>query len=626
MCGIAGFFGDVVNDTTIGAVLNSIEHRGPDDKGVYKDGPVCLLHRRLSILDVSERARQPMTDVETGVTIIFNGEIYNFRELKMKYNRSAYRTGSDTEVILRLYIERGLDCVEELRGMFAIAIWDPRTSNLHLIRDRFGIKPLYWHVGPQGLSFGSEIKALLAFGLTARLDRATAYDYLAHGLLAHSPRTLFEGVEALPPGSILTFGHDRLPMRRTYWSPMDHVAPTKRDRQPADIEEELWSLFREVLDLHMVSDVPVGVTLSSGLDSTFLLHVLAANGQKEMDTFTYGFEEEEYDEVRRIDISALPLSIRQHTLTLKPEDTIGALENAIHIFETPIGGLGTLGLYRVLSLAPQRGVKVVQAGEGSDETFGGYRYYGYSRLRDLYEERNPRLQGEADAFGRVQGEALQPGTPAFDKKVLNSDSVVWAPDGTLLAGEAFLGPGLADCRPEQSWARSRDWLPPTPAGVSHFRSALLRDIYVQKIPKLLWFQDRASMASGVESRVPFLDHKLFEFVGGLDDDWLLHRGVSKFILKRLYDRYCHLDLNDVRKHFVSTPQREWIKGALAGQIKDLVNNGELVQAGLIDYAKFEIEYDRYCASNELGNSFFIWKVLNLELLMRSFFRGRQSLH
>jgi len=619
MCGIAGFLGARASEAAKAAALASIAHRGPDDEGVYQDGSVCLLHRRLSILDVTDRGHQPMVDPDTGVAIVFNGEIYNFRELKAKHGDAGYRTGSDTEVVLRLYIERGLDCVEELRGMFAIAIWDPRNQKLHLIRDRFGIKPVYWHMGSNGIAFGSEIKALLALGVKARLDYETVYDYLAHGLLAHSPRTFFQGVEALPPGSILTCSVGSAPTRRIYWSPTDHVASSPQTNQGQDSEAALWDMFREVLDMHMVSDVPVGLTLSSGLDSTFLLHVLAANGQKEMDAFTYGFADAAYDEIRRIDLQSLPLSIRHHTLTLQPEDTIGALERAVSIFETPIGGVGTLGLYRVLELAPQRGIKVVLAGEGSDEAFGGYRYYGFSRLRDLYERGDPRLSAESAAFSKVQGQSIIPGTAEFEKHVLQSDAAVWAPDGTLLAGEAFLGPALANCRPEDSWQRAQDWFPPIPAGVSHFRSALLRDLYVQKIPKLLWFQDRVSMAWGVESRVPFLDHKLFEFIGSLDDDWLIRDGVSKFALKRLYERYCHLDHSETRKHFVSTPQREWIRGPLAEQIKALVRDGELVRAGLIDLRRFERQYDEYCASADLGNSFFIWKVLNLELLLRTFF-------
>lgn len=622
MCGIAGFLGEPIDERSANAALNAIAHRGPDDKGIFRDGPALLLHRRLSIIDVTSRAHQPMVDAHTGVTIVFNGEIYNYQELRKKYDNVSYRTDSDTEVALMAYLKRGLDFVHDLRGMFAMAIWDPREGRLHLVRDRFGIKPLYWWKGKKGLAFGSEVKAILALGVAARLDLDTTYDYLAHGLLAHCPRTFFAGVEEVPAGTILSVDISGRLQTRRYWSPMEHagvLSPSRDTPMQTDPEKVLWELFQETVALHTVSDVPVGVTLSSGLDSRFLLHALAANGWKDIDAFTYGFAEEEYDEIRRIDLSSLPLNVRHHTLSMRADETIASLEEAVRIFEVPIGGVGTLGVFGVMKIASERGIKVILAGEGSDETFAGYRYYGYSRLRDLYDSQSPSLNAECQAFSRLQGEPLAPGTPAFEDRVVKRDSVVWAPDGTVLAGEPFLGEALDDCRAQDSWARSRDWHPPLHAETSHLRAALIRDIFVQKIPKLLWFQDRASMAWGVESRVPFLDHRLYEFVGTLDDEWLIKNGITKYILRRLYSRFCNIELTQERKHFVSTPQREWIKGPLREEITQRVRDGYLVRHGLIDRRTFEAGYDAYCASPELGNSFFIWKVLNLELLLSSFF-------
>jgi len=609
MCGLAGVAGGHPDDLTLNAALRAIAHRGPDGSGIHRDGDICLVHTRLSIIDPSTLGAQPMIDRATGVAIVLNGEIYNYRELKRQLPADDFVGQSDTEVLLRLFLRDGIDCVRQLRGMFAFAVWDPRSGELHLARDRFGIKPLFVARHDGTLLFGSEVKALLALGVPTRLNLAMVRDYLVSGRMAHTTATMFEGIEMVTAGQIATWKDGQIETR-DYWSPWSPVPA----HSPADVEAEAWDILCETARLHMISDVPIGISLSAGLDSQFIVHLLAAIGQKDVHAFTWGFDEGEYDEARRVRETKFALRVHEHPVILRPGDVISSLEEAIPFYEAPLGGVGTIGQFRIMQQARLNGVRVMLTGEGSDEIFSGYRYYYYSYFRDLAERgETRRLQSELEDFAQTQGERLIPGTEAFERKVLGGGTLRLAPDGTTLEADAFLGPALSSLPITP--------LPEPPAGLAftHLERAMLSDLARDKVSKQLWYDDRCSMAWGVEARVPFLDHKLFEWVRGLPEGWLIKDGVSKRLPKQLLRRFCNIDPGSTIKHYVSNPQREWLKGPLFHQIRALLADGILHQTGLVNMPAMLKAYDAYAAQAELGNSFFVWKMLNMELMLRAFF-------
>ena len=602
MCGIGGVAGRFIKTSDLISACSSIFHRGPNDNGIWSDKTTSLLHTRLSILDLSHSGHQPMIDKNSGVVLVYNGEIYNYLELKKRINNFQFKSNSDSEVLLQMYIKHGISFVRLLRGMFSFAIWDPRVNTLHLARDRFGIKPLYYNFDNNSLMFGSEVKVIAALGYKKKLNMEAAYDYLQYGKLEHNSKSFFEDIESLPAAHTLSFCKKKISIKR-YWSPPPDVGNVKIK----DPEEEVWEKLKEVVKVHLASDVPIGVSLSSGLDSQLITHILDQIGYDNYHTFTYGFNEKKYDEISRLG----PInSEKQHFSILNSGDLITSLEQAMTVFESPLGGVGTLSAWKMMELPSKYNIPVILSGEGSDEIFAGYKYYYYAWFRELYLSGNhSQLTYELEAFNLLHKTKLKLGSDSFLQEVVNYKSIQRAPDGTSMSGNGFLGKKIIESKFDNN----------TPQEINTsktLRQAMLNDITSLKLPKLLMFQDRASMAWGVESRVPFLDHELMELVYSLEPKWMIRDGISKYLPKVLLSKFCGVNYQNNVKHFVSTPQREWIKKDVFHSIKKYINDGVLVDSGLIDHKSFMREYEKYSNSKELGNSFFIWKILNLETFMQ----------
>jgi len=617
MCGIAGLIGREAREPELTAALAAIAHRGPDGTGVFRAEGACLLHTRLSVIDLSDRARQPMTDSASGVTIILNGEIYNYKELRKGLDQSAFFSDSDTEVLLRLYLRDGIDAVSELRGMFAFAIWDPRTRTTHLARDRLGIKPLFYARDDGAVAFGSEIKAVAAFSARPKLNLPMVLDYLEDGRVAHTSETFFQGVEALPPGSVATVSGEGFSIAKYWMMPAASQSP-ERDADADTIEREGWRLLNEVTALHMISDVPIGVSLSAGFDSQFVARLLSHVGCPEIDAFTWGFEDATYDESRLIAKNSFGLNFRHHPVIIRAEDVIPSLLEASPFFEIPLGGVGTIGQFRVMQTAREQGVPVVLSGHGSDEIFGGYHYYYMCRFHDLWDRgRLAELDTELAAFAHIFGQTLKAGSPEFTRVVLNRGNGRLAPDGSAMSGNAHLGRRLSELvRPMPSV------VPGAAAQGGHLRRRMIGDLKAEKASKQLWYDDRSSMAFGIETRVPFFDHRLVEWAFSLPESFFIRDGVNKFLPKQLMKRFCGIEFPQPQKHYVSNPQREWLKGPLFDSVCSFVKGGTLDENKIIDMPRFIDSYRTYTQAPELGNSFFVWKVVALEAFVRTCFGGR----
>ena len=596
MCGFIGMTGSM-DKHEYDKVLN---HRGPDNVGFYTNNKVSLIHFRLSIIDISDEANQPFISENNNV-LIFNGEIYNYKEIIKKYNLKC-TTSSDTEVILRLYDTIGLSFINELNGIFSFAIYDNKKDKIFLYRDRFGIKPLYYKFTGKSFSFSSEAKALVTNEDSFNLQ--TVYEYLELGLTCHNENTFFENIHSLEAAHFIEYDCKKHQMNVfAYWELSNDIYQGSYD----EIVETTYDLLNDSLKLNLVSDVEVAISLSSGTDST-LLTKLAQGHQQDFKAFTFGFNEKDYDEVMRVkqnfDLSNLEL----YPTYLQKEDMLSTLKESIHFFETPLGGLGTLSAYNMMSEVKKQNIRVILAGEGSDEIFGGYKYYYPAFFNDIKDEE--LLVKELDYYNHKHKTSLRLGSQECDAfMALPYANKVLAPDGTS-SSNSHIGKILEGYQSTQNRVLNRF------EGL--LANTMYQDMFVKKLPKLLHFQDRSSMAHSVEARVPFLDYRLVEFLYSLPATWKIKNGETKFLLKEILRKKYQYNERVETKHYVATPQREWIKDkSIQKEILETVRYSKINKNGIINFDKFLKDYNDYAQISELGNSFFVWKIINLTYLMEN---------
>lgn len=608
MCGIFCAQNVAVAGDDVARIQSLLAHRGPDGHGVWQNGRITLIHSRLSIIDLSDAGRQPMLNAAGDCGLVFNGEIYNYVELKKAIPGYPYQSHSDTEVILAAYEAWGEAFVEKLRGMFALCLYDRKKDKLILAVDRFSIKPLYYHQKDDRLIAASEIKPILPFLRERRINPTAVSRFLNFGMLNYDHETFFQDIHQLQGGEMLVREGGAF-RKKTYWD-AGNIAQTDHSRE--DFLELTRAKLNEAIALHWRSDVEVGLNLSSGLDSNALYEFSKASfprGQQ-LRGFTYCFPGTVYDEGARIDSKRFAV---EHIKTdIMPERFFERLEKFIVTLEEPALGLGCLGYYDNSRAIHDRGIKVVLDGQGADEIFGGYKYYYFAYLKELYRRKDASFERELDAFLKVHDEDGP--KESFIKKHLltKTTGAVQAPDGTSLDANNFVHPEFQ--------RRHFAPLPEFPRGFEDpVKNMMYTDLKFLKIPKLLRYQDKASMASSVEVRVPFLDHELVEAAFSAPVGTHLREGRTKAVLRDLYAVFGVEDQSaGQRKLYVATPQREWMKQNLKAEILESIEHSVLDKERIIEGKKLKQDYLAYCASPDLGNSFFIWKFLTLEIWFRNF--------
>lgn len=610
MCGIFGAIGVDLGRDTLTAIHRLLHHRGPDDEGLVRAKGAVLLHQRLSIIDLSAAGHQPMASADGSAWITYNGEIYNYLELRRELASGyTFRTQTDTEVILAAYERWGEQCLERLRGMFAFGLWDERKRLLLCATDRLSIKPLLYAQDGDRFIFASEAKPFAAAGFDLRPNRRAIYQYLRYGLLDHTEETLFDGIRQLRPGTYLTVHDGRVTVRQ-YWDLQDEGDVEWRGERS---EEELLGRLQEAVDLHLRGDVEPALSLSSGLDSNVLRALIQRDGRhRGLQCFTYCFSGTPYDECARVRPLIDGAPIRHHSTEVPSEGLLEGLSSLIDAMEAPVGGLGIYGYWLNSRHVSDLGLKVLLDGQGSDEGFAGYKYYYGQRLGALAASGNREaLDVELAAFSRVHGTDVRYPSAAFDSLVHRDDlgALMKAPDGTSLSSD-YLQAEFVRQYGEDPTPLPRPFADPV-------KTAMYQDLVFLKIPKLLRFQDRAAMAWSVEVRVPFLDHVLLEQLYRTPSEVLLAGGITKTLLRRIGARLLG-QRPEEPKLYVAAPQREWIKGELAPRIAELIESSMLVKDGYVDATLLAQQYRAYRASAELGNSFFVWKFVNLELWYRAF--------
>jgi asparagine synthase (glutamine-hydrolysing) len=628
MCGITGVMqfedGVRVEPDTLRQMCAAMVHRGPDDAGIYTAGSVGIAMRRLSIVDLAT-GHQPLSNEDGSVWIVFNGEIYNHTSLaeKLQSRGHQYRTHSDTETIIHLYEEYGPDCVQHLRGMFAFAIWDARRQRLFIARDRLGIKPLYYQLTSQRIIFGSEIKVILAFpGSSARFDRAVLPEYLAFGYLSEE-QTFYSGIRKLMPGHWMEVGASGQVRIERYWD-----LPVTQD-QYSRPESYYIETYREMLEQavngHLMSDVPLGVFLSGGVDSSAVAALMTKIRRAPVETFSVGYAEDAYSELPYARAVAKHLHSLHHEVLVSQQDFFDSLPHLIWHEDEPIVWPSSVPLYFVAQLAHER-VKVVLTGEGADETLAGYSRYAFTLKNVAWDRIYRHIIPGAIRSGIRGSIADSAWINATIRRKLSHTFL--ARNGSSWASFYFDNFFSAFSESDQAGLLSNQVLQECAAGTAyrhvleyweHSSGEMLQRLLYTDIKtylvELLMKQDNMSMAASVESRVPFLDHPLVEFATNIPQNLQLGGFTGKRILKKaVEDLLPHSILYRPKLGF-PTPWSRWLAGPQLDVIRELLLEPRSMDRELFQHSAvarlFEEHRSGYCDHYDR-----IWRLLNLELWHR----------
>ena len=589
MCGIAGEvrFDDAPADAaSVARMCDTMVPRGPDGNGVFASGRVAFGHRRLKIIDLSERGAQPMTDPELGLTVVFNGCIYNYRELRAELAKVGYRffSESDTEVIGKAYHRWGTACVEHFYGMFAFAVAERDTGTVVLARDRLGIKPLYLAETQGRLRFASTLPALLAAGeVDTSIDPVALHHYMSFHSVVPAPRTILTGVRKLPPATVRVIDADGSSREHRYWTPSHERRPADAGRTARDWADEVLATLRRAVQRRMVADVPVGVLLSGGIDSSVIVALLAEEGQHGLRTFSVGFEAaggESGDEFQYSDIVARHFDTDHQKIMVPSERLLPGVDRAVAAMSEPMVSHDCVAFY-LLSGEVSRSVTVVQSGQGADEVFAGYDWY--PPLSGV-----PREQA-VDAYTRVFVDRPHSDLAAIvePERLLDRDA------SREYVAAHFAAPGAATT---------------LDAALRLDSSVMLVDDPVKRV-------DNMTMAWGLEARVPFLDHELVELAAACPPELKLAHG-GKGVLKQACRGVVPDSIIDRPKGYFPVPAIRHLSGGFLDRVRDAVTDPAAKARGL-----FRTDYlERLLAApNEhrttLGSNA-LWQVALLEMWLR----------
>lgn len=613
MCGIAGIVGLTSGEETqkvLYSMNHSIAHRGPDDSGIFVEDGVGFGQRRLAIIDVSAAGHQPMTSVDGRLVLIFNGEIYNYRELKAELSDYPFQTGTDTEVILAAYNRWGKECVHRFNGMFAFAIWDRQEKEVLIFRDRLGIKPLYFYQHKDSFIFSSEIRAVLASGLVPRkLNKAALWDYLRYQTV-HAPETMVAGVEMLLPGHFIQVKEMEVKVEK-YWAIEENYSKVAEGKSYNEIKQDVHDLLLKAVERRLVADVPFGAFLSGGIDSSAIVALMCQVSSQTVKTFSVTFEEEEFSEAKYAALVAKKYHTTHTEIRLKPEDFLNLIPSALKAMDHPSGdGPNT---FVVSKVTKEAGITMALSGLGGDELFAGYDVFKRLSRLSRYNWVTTLPRGMRKMVG--------------DLIITSSSSVAATKIGQML--------GMPDWQLPQIYPITRQVLPDEviqplvqsntdrsnrvqrivsqsqrqAGSLPYLSQVAVAEITTYMQNTLLRDTDQMSMAHALEVRVPFLDHKLVEYVTGISDKMKYPYSPKKLLTDAMAHLIPEEVVNRPKMGFIF-PWQKWLKKELYEfvdqKMKDLGKRGIFVEAEVNHLWK------RFLAGDPLVSWSRIWYLVVLE--------------
>jgi len=622
MCGIAGFAESPFRSgartesgfSLVHRMCEVIRHRGPDDEGIHVEAGVGLGMRRLSIIDLST-GNQPIHNEDETIWLVFNGEIYNYRELRRQLEAAGHRfyTSSDTETIVHAYEQWGEDAIARLRGMFGIALWDARTRTLLLARDRAGIKPLHYVESNGRLYFGSEIKSLLAAGAVERQIDLEALDHYLSFLYAPRDKSLFKGVRKLPPGHILRWRDGRAEELR-FWEisasePFDGTA----DEAAARLRDVLADAVRS----HMISDVPLGAFLSGGVDSSLVVGLMAEASDRPVQTFSIGFDEPDFDELEHARAVARHFRTDHHEFVVRP-DAMAILDRLVCHFDEPFADSSAIPTWYVSEIARQY-VTVVLSGDGGDELFGGYdRYLPHPRVAQFDRIPIPGLRHAARAVWPL----LPHGTRGKNfLRHVSRDA-----DGRYLDSIAFFQADEKDGLYTGDIRHAIDGRYADGAAARRLRrfatlpahSRMMKLDFETYLPEdVLTKVDRMSMAHSIESRVPLLDNEVIDFAASVPASLKIHKGRRKHLLKEAVRTLLPDEILNRRKQGFGVPLGVWFRGGLSDLLSDVLTSPRTRQRGYFQPSFVDRLVEEH-RSGKRDHTLRLWQLMIFELWHREY--------
>ena len=628
MCGIVGIFchqGDrPVDEAVLHKMNETLVHRGPDDGGVHIEPGIGLGHRRLSIIDRSG-GHQPIYNEDKSVSVVFNGEIYNYRELRSELEKAGHLfcTNSDTEVIVHGWEQWGEDCVRHLRGMFAIAIWDKKKETVFLARDRVGIKPLYYAFLEGGeLIFGSEMKALLVHPeIILEIDPRSVEDYFGFGYVPE-PRSIFKGIFKLSPGHTLCVQrHQPIPSEQQYW---DILFDSQGMTGAAEVAEELVGRLREAVESHMISEAPLGAFLSGGVDSSAVVAIMASLSSSAVNTCSMSFDSKGFDESDY----ALRVSRRYKTKHYSEEvdiDDFDLLDSLIDIYDEPFADSSAIPTYRVCQLAKKR-VTVVLSGDGGDENFAGYRRYQW-HINE--QRRRERMPGFLRNFFFKPLSGIYPHSPKMPRFMrakptltslsvdategyFNIISLIKDRDRSRIFSKGFLNK-LQGYRAVDVLKKHSNRFQTTDS----LSLVQYLDMKTYLVGDILTKVDRASMAHSLEVRVPLLDHRFMEWAAGIDSSLKYKGGETKYLLKKSLEPYLDEDILYRKKMGFAVPVGDWLRGPLRTRLNKRLIFGALGGTGMFNISGIKMLMNEHFR-REVDHSSALWSLLMFEAFINKY--------
>ncbi|MBI1387276.1 MAG: asparagine synthase (glutamine-hydrolyzing) [bacterium] len=617
MCGICGIVhthGEPVDAAALERMAKRIAHRGPDAQGIWTGGPAGLGHRRLSIIDLSACGNQPMFNHDKSLALVFNGEIYNFQSIRERLQAKGrgFVSNTDSEVILHLYEEKGIDCLEDLRGMFSFAIWDARRRRLFAARDRIGKKPFKYFYDGKRFIFASELKAILTHpGVPRRVDDLAIHHYINYGYCP-PPYTGFDGIHKLPAAHYLLLENGELSIKR-YWR---LTYAEKEERSEDEWRDAILDTLRESVRLRMISDVPLGVFLSGGLDSSAIVALAAQESSTPLKTFSIGFKVDKYNELPQARLVSEMYQTEHHEFVVEPGNLIEIFQTLVNLYEEPYCDSSALPTYYLAQMA-RKFVTVALNGDGGDENFAGYeRYAIFQRLRD--KTRLMRSTG-LGSLSRLVPAGMLPAT--FGRKIQAGQALLQSnplPFYFMLIGFFDYGrfaPMYSDAfRARVGGVDPLAWLQQvfdaTGSGSDDLERALFADFHSYLPEDLMAKVDIATMAHAMEGRSPLLDHRFMELTARIPIDLKLRGGEKKYIFKKAICDLIPEKLLTLPKMGFGIPIHEWFLGELSGWAKDYLLGERFASRGYFRREAIERLWNEHEQKRDRG--YYLWSLLMLE--------------